>query len=56
MTFGNGNNDVSMLSITPWSFAVANASASAKAAAAHVTASNNEDGVAKAVEKYVLEG
>jgi Cof subfamily protein (haloacid dehalogenase superfamily) len=56
MTFGNGNNDVSMLSITPWSFAVANASDSAKAAASHETASNNEDGVAKAVEKYVLEG
>lgn len=56
MTFGNGNNDVSMLSLTPWSFAVANATKSAKEAAAHETASNNEDGVAKAVEKYVLEG
>ena len=56
MTFGNGNNDVSMLSLTPWSFAVANATASAKEAAAHETLSNNEDGVARAVEKYVLEG
>lgn len=56
MTFGNGNNDVSMLAMTPWSFAVANASDSAKKAAAHETASNNADGVAKAVEKYVLEG
>ncbi|MEE3453504.1 Cof-type HAD-IIB family hydrolase [Dialister sp.] len=55
MTFGNGNNDVSMLSMTPWSFAVANASDSAKKAAAHETFSNNEDGVARAVEKYVLE-
>ena len=55
MTFGNGNNDVSMLSMTPWGFAVANASPSAKKAAAHETASNNEDGVAKAVEKYVLQ-
>ncbi len=54
MTFGNGNNDVSMLSMTPWGFAVANASPSAKAAAAHETLSNNEDGVAKAVEEYVL--
>ena len=42
--------------MTPWSFAVANASESAKKAAAHETASNNEDGVARAVEKYVLEG
>ncbi len=56
MTFGNGNNDVSMLSMTPWGFAVANASQSAKAAAAHETASNNEDGVAKAVERYVILG
>ena len=56
MTFGNGNNDVSMLSMIPWGFAVANATTSAKQAAAHETASNNEDGVAKAVEKYVLLG
>ncbi len=54
MTFGNAQNDVSMLSITPWSFAVDNAVPEAKAAAAHVTASNNEDGVAKVVAKYVL--
>lgn len=54
MTFGNAENDVSMLSMTPWSFAVANAVDKAKQAAAHETASNNEDGVAKAVAKYVL--
>ena len=33
---------------------MANASKSAKEAAGHETLSNNEDGVAKAVEKYVL--
>lgn len=54
MTFGNAQNDVSMLSLTPWSFAVANAAPEAKAAAARMTVSNNEDGVAKAVAKYVL--
>lgn len=54
MTFGNSENDVSMLSLTPWSFAVANAAPEAKAAARYETASNNEDGVAKAVAKYVL--
>lgn len=54
MTFGNSENDVSMLSLTPWSFAVANAAPEAKAAARHETASNNEDGVAKAVAEYVL--
>lgn len=56
MTFGNGNNDVSMLAMTPWGFAVANASESARKAARHTTLSNNEDGVARAVETYVLEG
>ena len=54
MTFGNGNNDVSMLSMTPWGFAVANATPSAMKAAAHKTSSNNDDGVAKAVEQFVL--
>lgn len=56
MAFGNAENDVSMLSLTPWSFAVENASPEARRAAAHVTLSNNEDGVAKAVEQYVLRG
>lgn len=55
MTFGNGNNDISMLSMTPWGFAVANATAEAKKAAAHETDSNNEDGVAKAIERYAGE-
>ena len=54
MTFGNAQNDVSMLSLTPWSFAVANAADEAKKAAHFETASNDEDGVAKAVAKYVL--
>ncbi len=54
MTFGNSENDISMLSVTPWSFAVENAEPAARQAARFVTASNNEDGVAKAVEKYVL--
>ena len=54
MTFGNAQNDVSMLSITPWSFAVANAAEAAKEAAYFMTDSNDCDGVAKAVAKYVL--
>lgn len=52
--FGNAQNDVSMLKLTPWSFAVANAAESARQAARFITASNNEDGVAKALEKYIL--
>ena len=55
MAFGNGHNDISMFNLTDWSFAVENAAESAKAAAHFITASNNEDGVAKAIEKYVLE-
>lgn len=54
MTFGNSENDISMLQLTPWSFAVENAEDVVKKAAVHVTASNNDDGVAKAVAKYVL--
>lgn len=55
MTFGNSENDLSMLSVTPWSFAVENAEPAVKEAARHVTDSNNHDGVAKAVVRYVLE-
>lgn len=54
MTFGNSENDVSMLAMTPWSFAVDNAVPCAKEAARHGTDSNNDDGVAKAVARYVL--
>jgi Cof subfamily protein (haloacid dehalogenase superfamily) len=54
MTFGNGENDASMLAMTPWSFAVANAADKAKEAARFVTGSNAEDGVAHALEKYIL--
>ena len=56
MTIGNGDNDISMFNLTPWSFAVENGHASAKAAAKFITDSNNNDGVAKAIEKYVLGG
>ena len=56
MTIGNGHNDISMFDLTPWSFAVANAHDSAKEAARFMTDSNNDDGAARAIEKYVLEG
>lgn len=55
MTFGNAQNDVSMFNISPWSFAVENASDTAKAHAKFTTFSNNKDGVARAIAKYVLE-
>lgn len=55
MTFGNSENDLSMLSVTPWSFAVENAEPAVKEEARYLTDSNNHDGVAKAVARYVLE-
>ncbi|MDY6083643.1 MAG: HAD family hydrolase [Dialister sp.] len=54
MTFGNGNNDISMFRLTPWSYAVANATDEAKREARYETGSNNEDGVASCIAKVVL--
>ena len=54
MAFGDANNDLTMLSWALWSFAMANAMDSAKAAAKYHTASNHEAGVGQAVEKFVL--
>lgn len=54
MTFGNGNNDISMFRLTPWSYAVANATDEAKREARHEAGSNNEDGVAACIAKVVL--
>ena len=54
MVFGNAGNDISMLELTPWSFAVKNATESVKKVAQFITDSNNDDGVAKALEKYIL--
>lgn len=54
MTIGDNGNDVSMLRYAGLSAAVANASAEAKAAADVLTDACTEDGVAKAIEKYIL--
>ena len=54
MAIGDSNNDVSMLKMAGVGVAVANAVDSAKQAAEHVTASNNEHGVAKAIRDFVL--
>lgn len=53
MVFGNGQNDISMFQLTPWSFAVGNATEEAKKEAHFVVESNNDDGVAKAIERYL---
>ena len=51
---GDGQNDVYMFKVAGLSIAVDNASDEVKKAADHVTASNVDDGVAKAIDRYVL--
>lgn len=52
MAFGDGLNDVSMLQAAGLGVAMANAEQAAKDAADCVSASNDEDGVALAIERY----
>lgn len=54
MACGDGGNDLEMIRAAGLGVAMANAFDEVKAAAAFVTLSNNEDGVACAVEKFVL--
>lgn len=54
MCLGDSENDITMLSAFPYSFAMGNADAKIKAIAKYTTASNKEDGVAQAIQKFVL--
>lgn len=54
MAIGDNENDRAMLGFAGCSVAMGNASASLQAAAGYVTASCEEDGVAKAIRKFVL--
>lgn len=55
MCFGDGENDIEMLKFADFSFAMANASDDVKRKAKFETCTNDECGVALAIEKYVLE-
>ena len=55
MAIGDGNNDREMLEFAGLSIAMDNASAPIKALANYVTSSNNEDGVAAAIYKWILQ-
>lgn len=54
MACGDANNDIPMLEFAGIGVAVANGSEAVRKAADFVSKSNNEDGVAYAVEKFVL--
>lgn len=54
MSFGDAGNDCPMLTFAHYSFAMDNGAPACKAAARYQTASNTEDGVAKAIERFVL--
>jgi len=52
LAIGDGENDTDMVNMAGIGVAMANAHENVKAVAQHITASNNEDGVAQALEKY----
>lgn len=56
LAFGDGQNDVSLLQTAGIGMAVRNAHPDAKAAARYVCPSNEEEGVAWALQKLLLEG
>lgn len=53
-TIGDGANDVSMFAASGLSIAMGNAASSVRRAASRVTTSNEEEGFADAVERYIL--
>lgn len=55
MAFGDGNNDLKMLKEVGTGVAMENAVPAVKEAADYVTLSNDEEGVARFIEKYVLD-
>jgi Cof subfamily protein (haloacid dehalogenase superfamily) len=55
MACGDGMNDIAMLKAVGLGVAMENAEPEVREAADYITTSNDEDGVAKAIEKFVLE-
>ena len=54
MAVGDSQNDLDMIQYAGWGVAMDNAAANVKAAAKAVTGHHDADGVAEAIEKYVL--
>ena len=55
MAFGDYDNDLSMIEYAGYGIAMENGSDAVKQAAGHVTLSNQADGVAEAIERFVLQ-
>ena len=55
MTFGDAGNDLHMIEYAGLGVAMANAFDEVKEAANYITDTNENDGVAKAIEKFILE-
>lgn len=51
VSFGDGDNDISILSCAGWGVAMGNAHSSVKSHAGYCTAANTEDGIAEFLEK-----
>ena len=54
MSFGDGHNDISMIQAAGIGVAMSNAEKDLQDVADYITCSNEEDGVAKAIRKFVL--
>ena len=54
MAFGDGDNDVEMLDFVKYGVAMGNAQDKTKAAADHITAASDENGIVKALEYFGL--
>lgn len=52
--FGDAGNDITMFEIVKTSICMGNGTEEAKKAAEYITASNDEDGIAQAFEKYIF--
>ncbi|MEG0364931.1 MAG: HAD-IIB family hydrolase, partial [Erysipelotrichales bacterium] len=53
MAFGDGENDIEMLSFAKHSYAMANALPSVKAVSSHITLSNDDDGVYEILKNFI---
>lgn len=56
MACGDSGNDLAMIQAAGYGIAMGNATPDVLAAARYVTDDNNHNGVAKAIETYVLKG